>query len=351
MHECLLCKRDMKVSNDVFGNGCVKNIYSFLDLEMPRKVKLREKTLHKHIMQLTHTKSINEKQKVWLTDRYLTYQYLNKVPYGKYNLIKDQINCDIHNINQTKNDEKPKSAKNRSLKQAYDLYKKVIKFQDGIDKIKRGNFTDEESIKTLITSFSFIFNMSKNKSQYEKNTFKAMQYVFWQTVIEAGGKYAEFPTSAEFLQHSLERKPEDLVITKGRVIQEILEDKSFKKNINDIVNKYGDNCDKFVFDSLKDNSFPMNFNDKDLYFAIHSADLNIKGERFNKKWNLEIKLHDRYDYSKFKTLNQYYKDTSSMAKSLLSSTLYNFASFSVYCGVLKEYNIDIIITIKEFEVH
>lgn len=95
----------------------------------------------------------------------------------------------------------------------------------------------------------------------------------------------------------------------------------------------------------------MNFNDKDLYFAIHSADLNIKGERFNKKWNLEIKLHDRYDYSKFKTLNQYYKDTSSMAKSLLSSTLYNFASFSVYCGVLKEYNIDIIITIKEFEVH
>lgn len=99
MHECLLCKRDMKVSNDVFGNGCVKNIYSFLDLEMPRKVKLREKTLHKHIMQLTHTKSINEKQKVWLTDRYLTYQYLNKVPYGKYNLIKDQINCDIHNIN------------------------------------------------------------------------------------------------------------------------------------------------------------------------------------------------------------------------------------------------------------
>ena len=40
MHECLLCKRDMKVSNDVFGNGCVRNIYSFLDLKMPRKVNL-----------------------------------------------------------------------------------------------------------------------------------------------------------------------------------------------------------------------------------------------------------------------------------------------------------------------
>lgn len=199
MHECLLCRRDMKVSNDIFGNGCIKNIYSFLDLKMPKKVKLREET----------------------------------------------------------------------------LYKKVMKFQDGIDKISKGNFLDEDSIKTLITSFSFIFNMSKNKSQYEKNDFKAMQYAFWQTVIETGGKYAEFPISADFLQHSLEKEPEDLVITEGKVVQEILDDESFKKNINDIVNKYGNECDKFVFDSMKDDSFPMNFNDKDLYFSIHSAELYI----------------------------------------------------------------------------
>ncbi|MGN1327671.1 MAG: hypothetical protein ACI4VQ_06340 [Clostridia bacterium] len=38
--------------------------------------------------------------------------------------------------------------------------------------------------------------MSRNKSQYEKNAFKAMQYAFWQTVIEAGGLYnfASFST-------------------------------------------------------------------------------------------------------------------------------------------------------------
>lgn len=166
-----------------------------------------------------------------------------------------------------------------SLKQAYDLYKKVMKFQDGIDKINNGDFTDEDSIKTLITSFSFIFNMSRNKSQYEKNAFKSMQYAFWQTVIETGGKYAEFPISADFLQHSLENKPENLVITEGKVVQEILNDKSFKKNINDIVNKYGN-----------------------------------------------------------------------IAKSMFSSTLYNLASFSIKCGVMKEYDIDIKIHIEEFEV-
>ena len=350
MHECLLCRRDMKVSNDIFGNGCIKNIYSFLDLKMPKKVKYREETLYKNVMELTNIHSINKNQKIWLTDRYLTYQYLNRIPYGNYNEIKNQINYDIQNIKQIKKDEEPKSAKSMSLKQAYDLYKKVMKFQDGIDKISKGDFTDEDSIKTLITSFSFIFNISRNKSQYEKNTFKAMQYAFWQTVIETGGKYAEFPISADFLQHSLEKEPEDLVITEGEVVQEILNDKSFKKNINDIVNKYGNECDKFVFDSLKDDSFPMNFNDKDLYFAIHSAELYIEGKEINGKWNLEVKLHDRYDYSKPKDLFEHYNDTSSVAKSLLSSTLYNLASFSVHRGVMKEYDIDIKMHIEEFEV-
>lgn len=350
MHECLLCKRNMKVSNNTFGNGCIKNIYSLLDMKLPKKVKLREETLYKNVMQLTNTHSINKNQKLWLTDRYLTYQYLNRIQYGNYKEIKNQINYDIEHIKQIKKDEKPKSSKNMSLKQAYDLYKKVMKFQVGIDKINKGNFTDENSIKTLITSFSFIFNMTKNKSQYERNAFKAMQYTFWQTVIETGGKYAEFPISADFLQHSLEKKPENLVITEGKVIQEILNDKSFKKNINAIVSEYGNGCDKFVFDSLKDDSFPMNFNDKDLYFSIHSAELYIEGKKINGKWNLEVKLHDRYDYSKPKNLVKYYNDTSSIAKSVFSSTLYNLASFSIKCGVMKEYDINIKLYIEEFEV-
>ena len=350
MHECLLCKRDMKASKDVFGKSCLRNIYSFLDLKMPRKVSMREENLHKNVMNLTNTRIINTKQQIWLTDRYLTYQYLDKIPYGNYNSIKNQINTDMKNIKQVKKDEEPKSAKNISLKQAYDLYKKVTKFQDGIDKISKGNFTDEDSIKTIITSLSFIFNMGKNKKQYEKSSFKAMQYAFWQTVIETGGRYAEFPISADFLQHSLEEKPEDIVITNGRIIQEIINDESFKKNIKDIVNKYGENNNEFTFDSSEDNSFPMNFNDKDLYFSIHSAELYIKGKKVNDKWNLEIKLHDRYDYSKPKMPDQYYNDTSSVAKSLLSSTLYNLASFSIYSGVMKEYDIDIIISTEGFEV-
>ena len=58
MHECLLCRRNMKVSNDIFGNGCIRNIYSFLDLKMPRKVKIREETLYKNVS-LKSIKSIS----------------------------------------------------------------------------------------------------------------------------------------------------------------------------------------------------------------------------------------------------------------------------------------------------
>ena len=108
-------------------------------------------------MRLTNTRSINTKQKILLTDRYLTYQYLSRIPYGNFNTIKNQINYDIQNIKQIK---------------------KSTRFQDGIYKISKGNFTDEDSIKALATSFSFIFNMSKNKKQYEKMLLKLCNMLF-----------------------------------------------------------------------------------------------------------------------------------------------------------------------------
>ena len=341
MHECLLCSRDMKVSEEVFGKGCVRNIYKFLEWKMPKKVLLREETLYNNTMKKTSNRLLNKKQKVWLFDRYLTYQYLEKIPYGKHNLIQEQIETDIKNIRKIKNEKDLVSNNKIKLKQAYDLYKKVTKFQKGIEELKKGNFTDEESIKFIIASVSFAFHMSKNSSQYEKSVFKAMQYAFWQTVIEVGGRYAEFDISADLLQHSLEEKPSNLVITEGKIVEEVINDKSFQTTINSIIEKYGKDCNEFEFDSQEKKEFPISFNTRDLYFAIHFADIKMKAKKCNDKWDLEIKLHDRYDYSKFKFLKGYYKDTDSILKSIFSSTLYNFAWSSIKLGVIKEYNIDI----------
>lgn len=111
MHECRLCSRDMKTSKDTFGNSCVRNIYSFLEMNMPRKMNLREITLYDNIMERNKISNINPYQKVWLTDRYLTLQYLNKVQYGNYNRLINQINFELKNIGQLKTEEKPKSSK------------------------------------------------------------------------------------------------------------------------------------------------------------------------------------------------------------------------------------------------
>lgn len=77
MHECLLCERDMKKSKDIFGSGCTNNIFEFLNIEKPKRCKNKEQLLYKNIMKITNVSKINNNQKIWLTDRYLTYQYLN----------------------------------------------------------------------------------------------------------------------------------------------------------------------------------------------------------------------------------------------------------------------------------
>lgn len=347
MHECLLCERDMKKSKTVFGNGCINNIYKILGFPKPGKGKNKEQFLYKNIMKKANISNINKEQKIWLTDRYLTYQYIDKLQYGNFTKLKKQINEDIEKVNKVEKFEDLVTTKKMKLKEAYDLYKKERKFETNLDKIKNKNFKDDEELKLLITSMSFIFNMYRNKDQYEKNSFAAMQYAFWQTVVEVGRQYAGFDISADFLQHSLEEKPEDLVITEGKVVNKINDDEQFKEKLNEIVKKYGKNQNEFVAEG---GDVDFHFNSNDLYFSIHSADTVIKGEKKNDKWNLLITFEDTYDYTKLKTFSEYYKDTNSVIKSMLSSSLYNLAYFSVKLGVMKEYKINIKFDINDYEV-
>lgn len=351
MKECLLCKKNMNSSNNLFGKGCINNIYSFLDMDMPKKVKLREHTLQKNIMKTTNNCNINIYQKNFLTDRYLTLKYLDENPYFKDEHLKNKLKNDIEDVSKIKNNKKTESTKTISLKQAYDLYKKSIKFTEGIKKIKEGDLLDSESIKLIILGISFIFHIKKNSLQFEKNTFKAMQYIFWQTVIEIGEKYFDFDIAAYFLQHSLEKSPSDLLIKNGFIIDEIVKDNNFRNNIEKIINKYGKNKSSFIFNSDEDGNYPMTFKNSDLYFAINRAKIIVKGVKKGKNWILKVDIHDRYDYNSFKDIKDYYIDTDNVAKSIFSSTLYNCAYYSMKVKVMKEYDINIQFIINNhFEV-
>ena len=351
-HECLLCKRDMRNSSKIFGAGCIKHTYQLLNLSMPRTQK--ENFLYETIMKKRKIKNLNKNQKIWLTDRYLTNEYLLKVDYGNFAKIQQEINKDIENVERVSKFEELKTSAKFSLKQAYEMYKRAKKFKESLEKLKKMDIRDEETQKFIKANFSYIFHMYKNRTQYENDSFKAMQYAFWQTVVEGGREVAGFIFSADLLQHSLEEKADDIVITEGKEIDIIKADESFKNVINKIIEKYGTNTDEFVFDSAEqldnEEKIIIEFKDKDLYYSIHKADLIVKGKKEESKWNLEIILDDQYDYTVPKKIKDYYYDTENVAKSIFSSTLYNLASFSVKVGVMKEFHITIKYNWNEYEV-
>ena len=346
MHECLLCERDMKRSKKLFGDACVKKLYAFLNIERPKKLRNQENILIKNTMVKEGIIKLNSNQKEWFIDRYITREYLERLHYADFEKLKEQITKEIKNIDKTDSIKNIKTLKEIKLKDVYSLYKKQEKFDKYIKKIKKNDFKDIDELKLLLASCSFIFNLSRYKNQYEKNMFNKMQYVFWQTVIEVGGKYANFETAAFFLQHSLEEEASNLEIRDGKIIEIIKKDECFKDKLNEILEKYSNK--DYINIPLEEES--LIFENSDLYFGINKAKISIKGIKTNNKWDLNIHLNDTYDYTQFKNFEEYYNDTNTIQKSIFSSTLYNLAFFSMKFNVMKKYEIDIYFNIDGYEV-
>ena len=94
----LIMRKRYEKSKATFGSGCTNNIFKFLNIEKPTRCKNKEQLLYKNIMKITNVSKINNNQKIWLTDRYLTYQYLNQLHYGDFENLKN-INISFMNMN------------------------------------------------------------------------------------------------------------------------------------------------------------------------------------------------------------------------------------------------------------
>lgn len=348
MRECLLCERDMKMAKTIFGNGCIKNIYKLLNLEMPKKTKDKEQYLYKIIMKKVNAKNLNSNQKVWLADRYLTYQYVDNLKYGDYTELKNELNNDIANVSKIENFSEFETADKVKLKQAYTLYKKEKKFNDYISQVNYVQDTLEVGYKLLWEYNPINLIIRKRTNPFEISAIRSMQYALWQ-IVAIGGNVVGYDGSAELLEHSLTDEPENLVIKDSKIVDEIKNDTQFKEKIKRIVEKYGKDNEEFNLEGGEDTD--IQFDNSDLYFAIHGASMYVKGKKENEKWNLSIKIIDRYDYTKLKRIKDYYNDANSIPKSMFSSFIYNLAYFSVKFGVIKEYYVDIEFGIKEYEVN
>ena len=119
MKECFLCSRDYKnVKEEMFGKGCLNQIYHFLNITKPKILKNKEEYLYNQIATKLNMEKLSLEQKQLLTDRYLTLEYLKNTTYGDFKEIENEINQDIINIRKYKLFDELKTTKKISLSEA-----------------------------------------------------------------------------------------------------------------------------------------------------------------------------------------------------------------------------------------
>lgn len=351
MQECLLCKRNYKIEKEeIFGRNCLISLYKLANISIPKNVKNKEKYLINKIAKENKKGELKYYQKQLLAERYLTLQYLESITYGDFKKIKKEIREEIDFIDKCETEKDLKTIKKITLNDAYKLYNKSEKFKLNLKKLNKLNgdrtINQAEVMKFTLSSFNFIFKHNIRISPYENTMLKAMQYVLLEVVV-AGGIGFKYNLAAVLLQHSLQKKPTDITIEDENTIKDMINDKNFKNTIKNMVNKYGKNTDNFTVKKNEQDKFM--FDNSDLYFAIHGVYVNMDAKKNkNDKWDLDIVLQDTYDYTKLKSAKEYYLDANNIPKSILSSTLYNFAYFAQKSGTLTPYEVYVKITINDY---
>ncbi len=122
-------------------------------------------------------------------------------------------------------------------------------------------------------------------------------------------------------------------------------DNNFKECLNKIIEKYG-NKNQF---NTGDYNESLAFEDGDLFLALHNAYINVIGnQKENGKWNLDITLSDKYDFTDFKEIGEYIKDDN-FWKGFIGSVANNLAMIGTACNVVNEYNITIKFKFENWE--
>lgn len=324
MNRCSVCGR--KVSNQTthFGLGCLKNMCSLIDMDKPKNLK-GENLLNKKVAQITKNKLLNKEEKVLLTNRYLTLQLLNKVPLSAYDNMKNKVEKDIETIGTSK---KQTGKTIITLKQAYEVYKLYNKFQNIKNKSEE---VDSEYIQNfLFDNLLFAFSTYYRNKKYLGGAIADIQLYFWRAIVKLFKN--KYPNGTDFIEHSLQDNPEDRMIVNGKIVDDIKSDVNFQNIIENIL---VENKNK----SKLDVTYEINYASSDLFLALNNTMINIRGNRDNDKWNLDITITDRYDFTDFKEIDEYFDDN--LIKGLFGSTANNMAMISVASGVMHEYNVTI----------
>lgn len=350
---CILCNKPYDYKYAMFGRGCLDNLYGLLEFSKPpRIVWNKELYLCTKIAWKNHKYFLSKKKKYVLAQKYIALNYLNKMNYDFLDDIKKKMENDINNISVfSKNIVDTISF---TLNDIYKLFNYAQKFDELIKAFQNINWkeVDEKVAENFIKSMSFIFDVTKKSNPISYAAFYSMQYTFWQVVV-VGGILAGMKLSASLLTNSLSlfgKEPSDMLIEDDETIQTILDSKSFKERMNQLIKKYGEDKEEFIVDnSAPAEDILIRFEKNDLLFALHDATMIVKANKGkDDKWNFKIEIIDTYDFTDFKDLKEY-ADTEDVITDIFSTLLNNFGVISSEYGVIKTYNIKIKFDTKEGE--
>ena len=183
----------------------------------------------------------------------------------------------------------------------------------------------------------------------------ALQFVFWKIVVFVG-KILRLKLSARFLNNSITKGkdyiPKNLTIESQKDIQKITNDSNFREKISYILNKYSVDTNEFYIDSNtvkseEHHDIVLNFENHDLFLALHGTIISVKGTKNEKgMFDLIVTIDDTYDFTQIRQQNEMGHDIVH----ILGNVLNNIAVISSKYGVLKTYLISATIALNDYEV-
>lgn len=342
---CILCNRPYNYKYNMFGRGCLNDLYELLNFaKMPKIILNKESYLCRRIAWRNHKFFLNKSKKQALAKNYIALQYLNKMNYNSLNEIKENISKYIDSISTfSKNENEIFKFNLNDVYKSFKYYQKFNELMQNFEEKELENI-DKELAEDFIKSISFIFDVSKKSNPIFYSLFYAMQYRFWQVVV-VGGLLKNMKLSARLLMNSLApfgKKPEDLVIDDEEIIKDIQDSEEFKEKIKLLAEKYCRDNNKFSGNSTNNEDCKIEFNDRDLFLAIHGSPISIDMQKNEDgTWDIDLVIVDTYDFTDFKNLNKYTTSNKSRKMSIFSTILNNLAVVSSEYGVIKPYKVTI----------
>ena len=183
----------------------------------------------------------------------------------------------------------------------------------------------------------------------------ALQFIFWKIVVLVG-KIFRLRLSTRFLNNSITRGrdyiPKNLTIQSKKDIQIIEKDSNFREKVNFILNKYAADSNELnvnanTVKSEDSHDIVLNFENHDLFLALHGTIISIKGTKNeNELFDLIVTIDDTYDFTKIRQQNEMGRDILH----ILGNFLNNIAVISSKFGVLKTFKINATFDLKDYNL-